>query len=266
MKGLVMTKRLALSLTVLFVLSAGSPGLAQANNPCTFSGGVVTATLPGGKFENILVNTSDDSLYLQAGPIQDPCDGATNSNTTAIHVIGSPNLDRFFLTTEGTNALNSSLVYDIDLAGSKKDELLIKATGGDDVVTFGRQSTATGLIHAVDIDSDGVKDVDLRGTERGTVVDGGGGNDRFSGNPGGALSPSRLELTMNGGNKNDRLTGGNGKDFLIGSSGKDRIAAGRGDDMLSGGPQKDVVNGGPGNDRCFAVAGDRVISCERRRD
>lgn len=263
-----MHRALVITGALLCVLTGAAPATrAQPADLCTYSGGVVTATLPGGLNERILVNNSlGDSLYLQAGAIQDPCEGATNMNTSKVNVIGSPNVDRFILATEAPYALNASILYDVDLGGSKKDELVVVTTGGDDVVTFGRQTTAAGVIEAVDIDSDGVKDVDLRGAERGAAWDGGGGNDRFSGDPSGGLSPSRLDLLLDGGNRNDRLVGGNGDDFLIGSTGKDRLSGGRGDDRLAGGPQRDVVNGGAGTDFCFAIAGDRVVSCERRRD
>ncbi|MEJ7775391.1 MAG: M91 family zinc metallopeptidase, partial [Nocardioidaceae bacterium] len=75
------------------------------------------------------------------------------------------------------------------------------------------------------------------------VVRGGGGNDTI-GVPGGA----GLDLTIAGGEGDDRIQGGDGDETILGLGGDDEVDAGEGDDRVSGGADRDYLNAGAGND------------------
>jgi Ca2+-binding RTX toxin-like protein len=71
----------------------------------------------------------------------------------------------------------------------------------------------------------------LRGTDRGELIVGHGGNDSINGRGG-----------------HDRLLGGDGSDRVIGGSGTDRIRGGDASDRIRGGGGGDVLYGGRGRD------------------
>ena len=58
----------------------------------------------------------------------------------------------------------------------------------------------------------------------------------------------RLDLTIDGGDGNDRIRSGSGNDNLTGGLGDDRITGGRGDDVIDGGAGDDRLRGQSGND------------------
>ncbi len=62
-----------------------------------------------------------------------------------------------------------------------------------------------------------------------------------------------VDVYLNGGAGNDRLTGGAGNDHPVGGAGDDVLSGGRGNDLLVGGPGDDIIFGGTGNDTAVVV-------------
>jgi Ca2+-binding RTX toxin-like protein len=111
------------------------------------------------------------------------------------------------------------------------DNIIVNATGGDDVVAVANSSgtvSVTGLTAAITITgSEGATDrLTVNALDGDDVVDASG------------LAAGIILFTADG---------GIGADVLIGSSGNDTLLGGQGDDVLIGGPGLDVLDGGPGN-------------------
>ena len=85
------------------------------------------------------------------------------------------------------------------------------------------------------------------GTTENLVLNMNGGDDVFTAGNGLA---GLINLTVDGGDGNDRITGGDGNDRLFGGNGDDTIIGGRGNDQLFGGAGNDtfVWNPGDGSD------------------
>ncbi|MBR0716797.1 calcium-binding protein [Bradyrhizobium liaoningense] len=95
------------------------------------------------------------------------------------------------------------------------------------------------------------------GTTENLVVHANGGDDVITASNGLA---TLIQLTLDGGDGNDRITGGDGNDVLIGGNGDDIVAGGRGNDtaqlgsgddtfIWNPGDGSDIVDGGDGTDK-----------------
>src|SRR6202008_3796994 len=85
------------------------------------------------------------------------------------------------------------------------------------------------------------------GTTENLVLNANGGDDVITAGNGLA---SLIQLTIDGGTGNDKITGGDGNDKLLGGDGNDLIFGGRGDDtaLLGAGDDTFVWNPGDGSD------------------
>jgi Ca2+-binding RTX toxin-like protein len=151
------------------------------------------------------------------------------------------------------NDLSHTAVTDVnlDLAGTpgsgvgdgQADTVIVNGTAHADTVQIsgsGTSYTVAGLSANVAVQgSEGANDR--------LVVNGLGGNDSINA---AGLPASTVQLTVDGGAGNDRITGGDGNDLLIGGAGNDSIIGGRGSDMMIGGDGNDtfVWNPGDGSD------------------
>jgi hypothetical protein len=86
---------------------------------------------------------------------------------------------------------------------------------------------------------------------------------------------TRVDLTLLGGEGDDRIHSGDGRDVVLGLDGRDRIESGAGDDRVSGGADRDyldgyrgndVLAGGLGDDTVYGLSGDDSISGGEGRD
>lgn len=244
---------------LLAVMILASPSVAQPT--CSFAAGVVTATLTGGS-ARIYVD-GNEAIVLDAGGDLLSCAGANNTNTASIVVTGSSGRDTLTIGVRGLPPFDPAIAFQVDLGGSRRDQLDLPGSTGDDRIAFGRSGGA----EVVDMDGDGAVDVTLANVELGSASDGLGGDDVMTGSPGGGIRPTRLDLELSSANGRDRLTGGNGDDLLTSQGGRDRLRGGRGNDRLSGGAAPDRLDGGPGIDVCHGAGGrDRLRRCERGDD
>ena len=136
-----------------------------------------------------------------------------------------------------------------------------KAMGGDaEGDTFGGMVTAKYTDEDGDDQDEDLPDIiNLKGSAhddilagdfRDNVIEGGAGNDRLYGGPGGG----------DGDDSNvDTLHGEAGDDKLYGGAGNDTLEGGDGNDVLWGGPGNDTYEGGAGSDVIHADAADKSI-------
>jgi Ca2+-binding RTX toxin-like protein len=139
------------------------------------------------------------------------------------------------------NDLSGTDVSEVDVeesnpAGSgvgdgQPDQVIVKATNGDDVITAEGSSGAarvSGLAATVRVTNAEAANDTL-------TINALGGDDVVQAS---ALAAEAPRLTADG---------GDGDDVLIGGAGADVLSGGPGDDVLLGGPGQDVLDGGPGD-------------------
>ncbi len=92
------------------------------------------------------------------------------------------------------------------------------------------------------------------GTSENLTLNANGGDDTFTGSNG--LAPL-IQVTVDGGTGNDKLTGGDGNDVLLGGDGNDLVVGGRGNDvaLMGAGDDTFVWNPGDGSDTIEGQAG-----------
>ena len=140
---------------------------------------------------------------------------------------------------------------DLDEGGAGTDTVEVNGNDGDEAFTV----TANGTRVRFDRLTAATFSLDIGTTEK-LVLKANGGNDTFSAT--GNLAPL-IQITVDGGAGNDRLsgsngadtlTGGDGIDFIDGQQGNDTVLLGSGDDTFQWDPGdgSDVVEGGTGND------------------
>jgi Ca2+-binding RTX toxin-like protein len=127
---------------------------------------------------------------------------------------------------------------------------------------------------------DGDDDADVTGQFTVLLIEGGGGNDLLSSQPGYTRVAARRVMLGQGGRDTmlatpdgSTLHGGNGHDKLVGGPGPDNLTGGRGADVIRGGKGRDLIRAidgvrdrvdcGPGIDRAKVDGIDRVKNCER---
>jgi Ca2+-binding RTX toxin-like protein len=136
----------------------------------------------------------------------------------------------------------------IDLAGTpgsgtgdgQADSVIVNGTNHADTIQIsgsGTSYTVTGLHATVAVQgSEGANDQ--------LVVNALGGNDAVNAS---GLAAGVVNLTIDGGAGNDRITGSDGADILIGGAGNDQIEGGRGNDIMFGGAGNDDFTWDPGD-------------------
>lgn len=70
---------------------------------------------------------------------------------------------------------------------------------------------------------------------------------------------TRVNVTILGGEGDDKVQGGDGRDTILGGDGEDEVQAGAGDDVVLGGTGRDYVDGQTGNDLLAGGAGDDTV-------
>ncbi|KRB76213.1 hypothetical protein ASE01_14455 [Nocardioides sp. Root190] len=161
----------------------------------------------------------------------------------------------FKATIVGTNAsqkITGTSGRDVIVARGGND--VIDARGGQDFVCGGtgndtiRSGSGTGgLLYGED--------------GRDLVIAQADGVGVYGGNHDDTLRTSRRGTLLEGGAGNDVVVGGSHADVIDGGSGNDRISAAGGNDRLvTGGPGADSINGGSGTDTLRGGSGNDVIS------
>ncbi|HEX6294838.1 MAG TPA: calcium-binding protein, partial [Nitrososphaeraceae archaeon] len=94
-------------------------------------------------------------------------------------------------------------------------------------------------------------DVSIEGTSKNDKIKGGEGDDHINGNSG--------SDQLRGKEGDDEIDGGKGNDILHGEDGNDRIKGGEGSDRISGGIGNDEIEGESGDDKLFGGEGDDLL-------
>ncbi|HET9119610.1 MAG TPA: hypothetical protein VFN72_03680 [Solirubrobacterales bacterium] len=221
------------------------------------------------------VSRSGDGLQVDDGHEVVPCAGSpTILNTDLIQIghsgrsaatvdlHGGPLAPGFTPEPLGTSEIELQYLAPtfVDVRGSAAPDQLSFAAGG--------------------VNLDGDDDGDVTGQFTVLLVEGGGGNDRLSAQPGYTRVAGRRVMLGQGGRDTliatpdgSTLHGGNGHDKLIGGPGADNLTGGRGADAITGGKGRDLVraidgsrdrvNCGPGIDRAKVDGIDVIKNCER---
>ena len=107
-------------------------------------------------------------------------------------------------------------------------------------------------------------DVSIEGTLKSDKLMGGDGDDNIKGGKGNDILYGKDgDDKIKGENENDRISGGRGDDELEGGKGTDRLFGGEGDDLLDGGEGNDVLDGGEGNDIMVGGLGNDIFICDQ---
>jgi Ca2+-binding RTX toxin-like protein len=221
------------------------------------------------------VSRSGDGIQVDDGHEVVPCAGSpTILNTDLIQIghsgrsaatvdlHGGPLAPGFTPEPLGTSEIELQYLAPtfVDVRGSAAPDQLSFAAGG--------------------VNLDGDDDADVTGQFTVLLVEGGGGNDRLSAQPGYTRVAGRRVMLGQGGRDTliatpdgSTLHGGNGHDKLIGGPGADNLTGGRGADAITGGKGRDLVraidgsrdrvNCGPGIDRAKVDGIDVIKNCER---
>lgn len=135
-------------------------------------------------------------------------------------------------------------------SGTDKDNLVIRAGNGNDVITVDRNVTVNLVL-----EGEGGNDT-LTGGSGNDTVRGGDGRDFINGTLGNdALFGDKGNDVIYGGGGNDSIQGNDGDDYLEGSRGNDNLNGGAGKDVLSGGMDNDNLDGGLDDDTLYAGSG-----------
>jgi Ca2+-binding RTX toxin-like protein len=201
----------------------------------------------------------------------DPCEGATVTNTDSINVTGIPGQEAFIIQGEFTPGLSPEpegqpeIEISVNL-GPGYNILALVGTDGDDQLTLGALGIA--------VNSDGDLDIAVQPEVSSILIHSELGSDRVSARGGnGSVGPSQARLELVTGEGRDRildglghdvLVAGKGRDVVTGGVGKDLVRGGDGNDRLMGGKGRDALRGGHGVDWCRPRPGkDFTAKCER---
>jgi Ca2+-binding RTX toxin-like protein len=189
-------------------------------------------------------NDSINASALAAGRINLVIDGGAGNDT----IIGSRGNDKL-IGGEGNDVVTGGAGNDVAMLGAGDDRFIWNQGDGSDVVegqdgvdtlefngscadeTITVAANGDRVLLARDV---GSVTMDINGVEN-TVIDADGGDDTISASQ---LSAGLTQLTIDGGDGNDRIIGSRGADVLLGGAGND------------------VVTGSGGNDQAFLGAGD----------
>ena len=240
------------------------------------SGGDAEGDTLGEDIENIMGSMHDDSLTgsrgnngiwglggndhlagdrgmdaLFGGPGDDTLDGDDGNDL----LVGGPGADELTGGDGSDTASYGGSMYGVTIRLHSQ-----QAMGGDaEGDTWGDTTTVTYMLpdedgvmqeheetvpDIVSLIGSGMDDI-LAGDSRANFIQGGGGDDKIYGGPGGG---------------NDHLHGDDGDDMIFGGHGGDVLAGGDGDDMLNGGADGDWVYAGAGSDMIYADSDDVVIN------
>jgi RTX calcium-binding nonapeptide repeat (4 copies) len=246
----------------------------SGGDPVTCSGGTPTVS----NVDRIVVEADDADIDLSRGRLEPGATRETSRSEIEVRVslderarLGVMGGDRretiLIANLRGRRAgLNLNADADFDLVGLDFPRLKVLTEGGPD------------LIHAAALGGYGGNP-----SNSPTVVfDGGDGDDRVFGTPGGDfwLADGNGDDVVRGGRGADNLRVYRGRDAIFAGPGNDlqlfqfagtesrgdRIFGGRGNDALDGrNGAPDAINCGRGRDEVLATREDTLLSCERRR-
>jgi Ca2+-binding RTX toxin-like protein len=163
---------------------------------------------------------------------------ATIVGTNASQKINGTNGRDVIVARGGNDVVNGRGGLDIVCGGAGNDTILSGAGAGGLLHGEDGRDTIVAQAEGLGIYGGNHDDV-LRSTKRGTLFEGGAGNDRIEGSP----FP-------------DVIDGGPGNDHVLANGGADKlVTGGSGNDKLYGGDGTDVLRGGPGADQLTLGAG-----------
>ena len=180
-------------------------------------------------------------------------------------------------TNENNNTFASTGAGTIDILDSA-GRLLVNGTDAGETIIIGRNTIYSTGYYTAQVGSAAARSYganvtgvlcDAKGGDDVVVINnnapnvsvfGGDGNDRVV-DTGGAntLSGGAGKDTLYGGDGNDRLNGNGGNDRCFGEGGLDRLYGYDGNDILFGGSSRDRIYGGAGADSCYGDSGDDLI-------
>ena len=207
-------------------------------------GGAGNDTLTGGAGNDQLFGGAGNDTLLGKGG-NDTLFGGDGNDT----LIGGAGNDQMF-----GGAGNDRMIWnpgdgtDLMEGGDGIDTAEVNGGNGAEIFTI----TANGTRVRFDRTSPAPFSLDI-GTTENFVLNMNDGYDVFIAGNGLA---SLINLTIDGGDGNDRITGGDGNDTLIGGSGNDVITGGRGADTLIGGTGDDTFIWNPGDGSDTVDGGD----------
>lgn len=152
--------------------------------------------------------------------------------------------------TEGGNSIFFDSILSDALVPAKQEKIVLKGTAEADSWSISRKD-------------DGTYDVSLNGEitnyseedAKRLVFNLGSGNNIFE-----AAGNVGIDLTVNAGNGDNRITGGAGNDTIFAGKGNNVIDGGAGNDRITAGNGHNVINGGDGNDVIKVRNGNNSIS------
>jgi Ca2+-binding RTX toxin-like protein len=239
---------------------ANPTGLAGLTS-LTLNGGTGTDALTGGDGAD-LITGGDDGDALDGGGGDDRVVGDRGSDTLS----GGNGDDALVWNNgDGTDVADGDAGFDrVEINGSPTaGDVFTIAPAAGGRVRFDRTNLVPFFLDIAtseELDVNGLGGDDQFSAQPGTglamIVNGNEGNDALSGSerPDALIGGSGNDR-VSGGSGNDRVSGGPGRDRVSGGSGPDRVSGGSGNDRLSGGPGDDALNGGPGIDSLFGGPG-----------
>ena len=202
-----------------------------------FNGANISETM------DISANGSRARLFRDIGNITMDLNGVENIQVSALGSTDTITVNDL----AGTNVKQVSL----DLSGTPgsgqgdgaADNVIVNGTAGDDAVTVA-SSGADVVVKGL------AAKVTLAGTEGALdslMVNGSGGNDTINAS---GLKAGQVNLTINGGSGDDKITGSQGDDLVIGGQGSDTGLLGAGNDTFvwNPGDGSDTIDGQAGSD------------------
>lgn len=165
--------------------------------------------------------------------------------------------------SDRTFTVGSPVLTDVTLVGTDSADTLSVTTSGTNLSTVRNgktlQTIAISQVKSLTITGKAGNDVIAIDPTLpvNVTVDAGDGDDKVTSGAGAdTLSGGAGKDTIYGGNGNDRLNGNGGNDRLYGESGGDRLYGYDGNDSLDGGSSNDQLDGGNGLDTLYGQGGD----------
>ncbi|HEY2230987.1 MAG TPA: calcium-binding protein [Xanthobacteraceae bacterium] len=195
---------------LLFGGSGNDTLLGKGGDDLLFGGDGNDVLTGGAGNDQVFGQAGNDLMIWNPGDGSDLLEGGDGIDTAQVN--GGNAAEVFTITANGTRVRfdrTDPAPFTLDIGTT--EELVLKANGGDDIITAG--NGLANLIHL--------------------TLDGGAGND-----------------TITGGDGNDVLIGGDGNDIVTGGRGNDTADLGTGDDTFiwNPGDGSDTVEGGAGFD------------------
>jgi Ca2+-binding RTX toxin-like protein len=216
------------------------PGSSYAGNRAQGGGGV-----DGLKSnENVIGSGKDDFIQgnfktVDGGPGNDVAVGKIGKKISASGEADPPVNTRGAVVQVSRSPLSGATTINVT-GGKGNDRITVERKGQWVTVTnsAGLASQGAGKVHGNTVR------FKVKGPTDAVQIDGGEGNDRLQVKG----MPTRVPVTLSGGNGNDKLYGGKGNDLLNDGAGNDKLYGGGGSDGLTNSQGRDRLFGGAGAD------------------